>query len=94
MLDIHYVYQSSQTIEQWLGESVKELGSMSSVFNTRWTICMTTCWHIWKARRRSMFEDKVLNPGVTIMEIRASSEELMRLSNQRRATQRIPVGGR
>lgn len=94
MLDIHYVYQSSQTIEQWLGESVKEPGSMSSVFNTRWTICMMTCWDIWKARRRSMFEDKVLNPGVTIMEIRASSEELMRLSNQRRATQRIPVGGR
>lgn len=46
MLGVQDANQSSQTIEQWLGDRIREPGSTSSAYNTRWTICMTTCWHI------------------------------------------------
>lgn len=86
MLEIRVADRSSQTIEQWLGDRMREREDPSKACNPIWTICMTTCWHIWKARCRAMFEAKIPQPGIIILEINATIDELMQLPNQRLST--------
>lgn len=71
VLGIRGANNASQTIDQWLTEHINEPDSNRAVNNSRWSMCMITCWYIWKARCKTMYVGEIL-------EIRALIEELGR----------------
>lgn len=87
VLGIRGAYQNAQNMEQWLNDFMNELGSMTKVSQARWGLCMTTCWHIWKARCQAMFEAKMSQPRFVISEIKVSVEEFGKLPKQQPSTQ-------
>lgn len=42
----------------------------------RWSLCMLTCWGIWKLRCTLAFESRSLRPDVVIEEIRQAFAEI------------------
>lgn len=82
MLGILGANQVSQSIEEWLIDRMTDTGSMMSRrHKTRWSICMTTCWIIGKARCKEIFEVTMSHPRVDLTENKAAIAEIDQLPN-------------
>lgn len=51
---------------QWLESRRTESGIQGT---TWWTLCLLTCWHIWRTRCKVAFEAKQPNPAAVVTKV-------------------------
>lgn len=76
VLEISTSSDSQELMVSWLNNMVSTGRGTRSQDQARWSLCMLTCWGIWKLRCTLAFESRSLRPDVVIEEIRQAFAEI------------------
>lgn len=67
-----------RSVRDWLTARRAEQGGTQQQTEARWALCLMTCWKVWQARCKAVFEQQKLNPREVVDISRVEQDVVMR----------------